>query len=143
VPAINIERNFGDLSKIAKDLSDELNKGIKIVAKDIEQGIEGGGQFGRRFKRNHPITIENKGFDHPLKETGLMMNHNKMKYVKATKSKQVAQLAPNSERVDIAYNNDRGTKKIPSRPFWGISDEAENKVMLMMEKEITRRIDRA
>ena len=143
MPAINIEQKFGDLSKIAKDLSGEINKAIEIVAKDIENGVERGGQFGRAFKRNHPITIENKGFDHPLKETGLMMNHKKMKHIKATPSKQEAQLAPNSKRIDIAFKNDRGTKRIPSRPFWGISDAAERKIMEMMKKEIDRRTTRA
>lgn len=140
--SVKMERNFGNLGKLKLDLSAEINEGIDTIAKDIQNGIEGGGQFGRRFKRNAKSTIRKKGFDHPLKETGLMMNAKKMIKRKATKTKQLGGLIPNEERIDIGYYNQYGTGDIPSRPWFGISDESERKIIKAMEERIKRNVDR-
>ena len=117
----SIEKNF-NLNNIQLDFSDDLNKGIDIVALDIEKGINSGGQFGKAFKRNAEKTIKRKGFDHPLKETGLMMDSSRMIKQKATRKNQVATLLPHKDRIDIGFWNDQGTDTIPRRHFWGISD---------------------
>ena len=135
---LDIKKNF-DLNKLSFDYTETLNKGIYIIAKDIESGIEQGAQFNRPFKRNAKKTITKKGFDHPLKETGLMMNSKQMVKTKATKQRKIAILAPNDDRVDIAAWNDQGTDRIPSRPFWGISQDSENKIMLQLKKDIDKK----
>jgi len=137
-----MERNFGDLGRLNLDLSAEINNGIRIIAKDIQNGIEGGGQFGKRFKGNAPATIKKKGFNHPLKETGLMMDAKRMIKRKASKTKQVGELIPNEKRIDIGYYNQAGTNRIPSRPWFGISDDAERKILTAVEERISKRIDR-
>jgi hypothetical protein len=43
-----ITKNF-DLRKIKLDIHRELNQGIDIIADNISEGIDRGGQFGKRF----------------------------------------------------------------------------------------------
>jgi len=138
---LKVDKNF-DLSKFKLDLSEEIKDGINLIARDIEHGIDGGAQFGKQFKRNAISTIKRKGFDHPLKETGLMKNKNKMikRFYKKT-DEQIGELLPNEKRIDIGYWNQTGTKKIPSRPWFGISEDAERKTMTAIEDKIKRQID--
>ena len=68
---MNVTKNF-DLSKMNFKLTDELNRGIDMVAVDIEDGINKGSQFGKPFQRNAELTIKKKGYDWPLKQSGLM-----------------------------------------------------------------------
>jgi len=140
--AMSISKNF-NLNNIKFDLSKELNNSIDIVALDIKKGIEKGVQFEVPFKRNAPMTIKKKGFDHPLKETGLMMNETKMIKGKASQNNQIATLLPNEKRIDIALWNDRGTDDIPARPFWGISKKVENEIIKRIEGKIEQEIKRA
>ena len=139
---MKIRRNF-NLNKIKLDLSKVLNTGIKIISSDIQQGIERGSQFGRAFVPNAPSTVKKKGFNHPLKHTGLMMNAGKMIKGKATRNKQTATLSPHERRIDIAFWNDQGTDNIPARPFWGISEKAEKNILKMAEQEIETELKRA
>ena len=55
-----VSKNF-NLKKIKLDLSEELNDGIDIIARDIEKGIDRGAQFNKPFKRNVDSTIKKKG----------------------------------------------------------------------------------
>lgn len=139
---VKVKRNF-NLNNIKLDFHKELNKGIRIIADDIELGIHKGSQFGKGFKRNAKSTIKKKGFDHPLKDTGLMMDSGKMVKTKATRTHQVAVLAPNEKRTDIGFWNDRGTATIPARPFWGISKKADKHIMKLIEFEIVKELKRA
>lgn len=139
---IEVERNFESLDlAIPGDFHKEINKAIKLIAKDIDNGIEAGGQFGRKFKRNAASTIKAKGFDHPLKATGLMMDKDSMARTKATKNKQEGILRPNSERADIGFYHNEG-KGVPLRPWFGISQDVERKIITMFEDRIGRAIKR-
>jgi len=138
---LKVSKDF-DLNKFRLDLSEELKDGINMVARDIEHGIDRGSQFGKPFKKNAISTIRLKGFDHPLKETGLMKNKNKMIkrfYKKA--DEQIGELLPNEKRIDIGYWNQEGTNKIPSRPWFGISEDAERKVVTKIEEKIKKQIE--
>jgi len=139
---IKVERKFKSLDlAIPGDFHEEINEGIKLIAKDIDNGIESGAQFGRKFKRNAASTIKAKGFDHPLKDTGLMMDKNMMARTKATKRKQEGTLRPNSERVYIGYYHNEGDG-VPLRPWFGISQDAERKILTMFKNRIGRAIKR-
>lgn len=139
---MKINKNF-NLKNIKLDLHNELNDGLDVIADDIQKGIQQGRQFGAPFIRNADSTIKKKGFDHPLKETGLMMNPNKMIKRKASRGRQIAKLYPNEERTDIAYWNHEGTDDIPARPFWGISKDAEKRILAKVDQEIERELRRA
>ena len=139
---IKLERNFKPLDRvIPADLHKEINVGIDLIAKDIQNGIEGGGQFGRKFDRNAESTIKSKGFDHPLKATGLMMDKDRMIKTRATKQKQEGTLRPNADRIDIGLYHNEG-KGVPLRPWFGISQDAERKVMTKIKGSFDRAIDR-
>lgn len=140
--SITIKKKF-NLKNIKLDLHKELNNGIDIIALDIRQGIERGSQFGELFAPNAKLTIKIKGFNHPLKHRGLMMNESKMIKGKATKNNQKATLLPNEKRIDIANWNQNGTDNIPARPFWGISEKAEDTIMKHIEGQIEIEIRRA
>lgn len=139
---LSITKNF-NLKNIKFDFSKELNEGIDVVATDIEKGIQKGIQFGKPFKRNAEKTIKRKGFDHPLKDTGLMMNPNQMIKGKASINRQISTLLPNEDRIDIGYWNDRGTDRIPRRHFWGISKNAEKIIMTKMAARMDQELRKA
>ena len=136
---MSVQANF-NLNRIKLDLTDELNDGLDIIAKDIESGIKRGAQFNKPFKRNAEKTVKKKGFDHPLKHTELMMDAKKMIKDRARKSRQEAILMPNERRQDIAAWNQEGTDHIPPRPFFGISKDAERKIILNAKQKIEREV---
>ena len=139
---LNVTKNF-DLRNINLDLSRELNVGIDYIAADIEEGIDSGGNFGKPFVRNAPSTVKKKGFDKPLQETGSMKDADKMIKTKATSNKQVASLRPNSRNIDKVEWNNYGTETIPARKFWGISKDAEKKVLTFISQKIDRELKNA
>jgi|TARA_R100001530_G_C4302047_1_gene150723 hypothetical protein len=139
--AIRVEKNF-NLNKMDFNLSKQINWAVDLIARDIESGIDRGGQFGKRFKPNAKSTERKKGFNHPLKDTGLMKDQKQMVKVDATKGSPTGKLMPNEKRIDIGFYNQAGTNTIPSRPWFGISSTAERKIMKEMENQINRRIDR-
>ena len=133
-----MERNFS-FKNLNLDLHRELNDSIVIVAKNIEHGIKIKKQFGQPFQPNAESTELRKGFNHRLKDTGLMMDSRSMQFTFATKRNQVATLLPKSDRIDAAFYNHFGTDKIPETPFWGISKRAS----LLAFKKIEELIERA
>ena len=143
---IDMFKNF-DLRKISLDLSDIINKAIKLVGRDIRLGIERGVVAGSVFAPNAPSTLKIKASKgqgaKPLEATGLLKDDKRMQRTKATKANQVATLLPNSERVDISFWNDQGTKTIPARKHWGISDDAENKIITLARNTIKKNIKKA
>jgi len=139
---VKLEKHF-NLANIKLDFSKELNEGIDVIALDIQKGIERGSQFGKAFKRNAKSTIKKKGFDHPLKEKGIMMDSGQMVKTRAQRNYQVAKLIPHIERVDIAHWNQEGTATIPARPFWGISSKAEREIMIRAKARIHQELSRA
>jgi hypothetical protein len=118
-----VTRNF-DLSKIKLDLHRELNQGIDIIADNISEGIDTGGQFGKKFKEIEPETGKRKGHFQPLIEDGILRDADRMQKTKATPAKQEATLLPAEERVDISFWHNTGAKPNPKREHWGISTRA-------------------
>ena len=136
-----ITKNF-DLRKIKLDLHRELNQGIKIIADDIERGIDNGSQFQKFFPDIETKTADRKGHNQPLIDKKILKDASKMKKTEATTAKQEATLLPAKEREDIAFWNHFGTDNIPARPFWGISDRAFNRVLKIAENTVRKNVDR-
>mgnify|MGYP006410851431 CR=1 FL=1 len=139
---MKLKRDFKSLNTINLDLSEEINDAVKLIAKDIKNGIQSKAQFGKGFKPNAQATEDGKGFNHPLKNTGLMMDNAKMQISKATKSKLEGTLQPNSKRIDVGFYNQEGTNRIPSRPWFGVSEAAERKILTSMREKIKREVDK-
>lgn len=136
-----VTKNF-DLRKINLDLSRDINKGIRIVADDIERGIDNGSQFGKRFKDIDPKTAKRKGHERPLIDKGILKDASKMQITEATTANQEATLLPPPEREDVSFWNHFGTEHIDAREHFGVSDRAFKKVMFNMENTIRKSIDR-
>ena len=141
---MNVTKDF-DLRKIKLDLSHELNNSIDIIANDIEKGIDRGSQFGKPFEENAKSTIKAKKHSQPLvgKKPGIMKYSKKMVKRKAKPKNQIATLAPNHKRVEIAYWNDYGTYTIPARHFWGISTESDKRITAEVARAIEKELRRA
>ena len=139
---LNVTKNF-NLRNIKLDLSRELNVSIDYIAADIERGIDQSRQFGKGFVPNAEFTIKKKGFDHPLKETGNMKKVSNMVKTKATKTRQVATLRPSADNLDKAEYNNFGTKTIPARQFWGISEDSEKEALAFAERKIMEELKNA
>lgn len=148
---LNVAKDF-DLRKITLDLSDELNKGIDVIALDIQQGIERKEQFGKPIPENEESTLKIKrrrGWgEHPLiAGKKLLYDHKKMSKTKARKTEQRAILAPHDDRVDIAkwlqIDGVETKHGIKHYEFWGISEKAEKEIMTSVSAAISKEVDRA
>jgi hypothetical protein len=136
-----ITKNF-DLRKIKLDIHRELNQGIDIIADNISEGIDRGGQFGKRFKDIKKETGNRKGHFQPLIDTGLLKDESRMVKGKATSAKQEATLLPAPEREDISFWHNTGAKPNPQREHWGISTRADDKIDKIIDKAVRKNIDR-
>ena len=161
--------NF-DLGKIRMDFTRELNRAGDIITKDIKDGIDKGGNFGKKWKRNMPSTIAQKGFDKPLFETGSMQWLPKKKA--ATKQSQEVVLRVAEKRQEIGRYHNEGTRPytivpktaemlsfitqngrvyakkvhhtgVEKREWFGISDKAKSEIFSMVEEKIKLEIERA
>lgn len=126
------------------DLSNELNKSADIVVKDIIDGVKRGSQFHKSFTPNAESTIKQKETSEPLiAQKKKFISKNTYKITKATKTKQSASIEiDDPTTAKIAAYNHIGTKKIPSRPFYGISETAGMKIDNMIEEEINKWADK-
>lgn len=149
---MKVRKNF-NLKNTKLDFSKELNEGIDVIALDISKGIERGAQFGKPFEKNAKSTIDRKHSSKPLIDEGYLKDVSKMVKKKAKSNHQVAVLTPGKKmrgkgdkkisNIDIAYYNDEGTSNTPARPFWGISEKAENEIMVRVKARLHRELVRA
>ena len=139
--AVKVDMNF-DLGKIRMDFTKELNRAGDIITKDIVSGIELGGNFGKKWKRNAPSTIAQKGFDKPLYETGTMQYLPKKKMATPQKQEVTIRVADTRDFVGRIHNEGLNPK-IPKREWFGISDKAKSEIFTLEEEKIKLEIERA
>ena len=148
---IDISKKF-NLKKINLNLSKELNEAGKIIRKDHVTRLERGtGVDGNQMERLAASTIEAKGFNQILVNTGQMRN---LDMERATASKQVVTVFPGKKRkrgksetqkgvtnaqIGLYHQNGDG---VPKREWFGISLEAENKSIKAIEFAIERALRR-
>jgi hypothetical protein len=145
--AVKIIKKF-DLSKINLDLTKELNLFGQIVRKDHFQRLENGKSVdGGKMKSLKPSTILKKGSAKILVDTGKMRN---LVINKASKKNQVVEIHPGKKLIrngvsnqQIGYYHQTGAGNLPSREWFGISKEAENKGEKLMEHRIEQELNRA
>lgn len=138
---IDISKKF-NLSKINLNLSKELNEAGKIIRKDHVTRLEKGmGVDGSRMEELSDSTIEAKGFDQILVNTGKMRN---LEIKRATKKNQRIEIFPSTKATrkgvsnqEIGYYHQEGDG-VPKREWFGISLNAENKAMRGIELKIDR-----
>ena len=140
--AITITKNF-DLNKISLDLTKELNQGAQIIKVDHFQRLEKGqGVKGA-------LTPSKKTSGKTLVNTGKMRN---LVIEKATRDKQEAEVHPgikqtypgtNVTMADVGAFHQYGEGNLPVREWFGVTKNAEKRIMKMVELEIERQIRRA
>ena len=125
------------------DLSNTFNKAIDIILRDIVNGINRGTQFGHRFKPNAPSTIAQKGHDKVLVgEKRSWETESNFIVEKASPAKQEASVTLPEGTEDYALYNQKGTKRgVPSRPWWGISKNAQRVIEPIIDKDLNTIID--
>lgn len=123
------------------DLSKVINEAITLILRDIISGVKRGAQFRRRFEKNAPSTIAQKGHDKPLIGTrGTFADESEYIIKKASYAKQEGSIeVPQSQ---IAEYNQLGTRRgIPARPFFGISEKVWDMVDPRINKELNKVVD--
>ena len=143
---INLSKKF-NLKKIKLNLSRELNEAGKIIRKDHITRLERGmGADGNRMENLADSTIEAKGFDQILVNTGKMRN---LVIERATAKKQEVVLYPGrKEKRGKVTNQQIGGfhqhgKGVPKREWFGISQDAEKKAMRAIKLKIEKALRNA
>jgi|TARA_Y100000310_G_C20271055_1_gene618048 hypothetical protein len=166
---IKIRQTGIDLGKINFDFHKQLNEMAKIVKSDISETVRSGRGVtpsgGKRTLRSlKKATIEKKqkskdsrirrNASKPLVGTGSMIN---LVTEKATKAKQIAKLYAGKKRAykniskayysnatpfEVGGYHQRGDG-VPKREWFGISKEAEKKIVRMVSFEMDKKLARA
>lgn len=151
---LDVTMNF-DLSKISLDFTKELNQFAKIIRADIFKGIETGVFDGKAFIPLKEATIKAKMRKkykkpaNPLLATGSMRRVN---IDKATKENQEARIYPGEKRrykgsnvtmSQVGKFHQEGMGNNPVREWFGISKEAKNRGLKIMEQKILSETRRA
>ena len=138
---IDIRKKF-NLGRVNLKLTKELNEAGRIIRKDHVTRLERGmGVDGNRMQELADATIEAKGFDQILVNTGKMRN---LVIDRATAKKQEVILHPGKkEKRGKVTNQQIGGfhqhgKGVPERKWFGISQDAEKKAMKAIELKIDR-----
>ena len=138
---IDIRKKF-NLGRVNLKLTKELNEAGRIIRKDHVTRLERGmGVDGNRMQELADSTIEAKGFDQILVNTGKMRN---LEIERATAKKQEVILYPGKKEKrgkvtnqQIGGFHQRGDG-VPERKWFGISQDVEKKAMKAIELKIDR-----
>ena len=144
--------NF-NLNKINLDLHRELNRAGEIISRDHFVRLESGKDVnGSRMTPLKDATIDRKGFNQILVDTGQMRN---LVIERATKTNQVVEVHPGRKKVyktkakkkvtmaDVGGYHQKGNKNLPKREWFGISENAEKRIMKHIQDKIWREVNSA
>lgn len=147
--SVTVEMNF-DLRKINLDLTKELNIVGQMIREDHSKRLQRGeGVDGSKMARLKDATIERKGFNQILVDTGEMGN---LVIDKATKSKQEVNIFPGRKKrrgkgkitnQELGGYHQRGGGNLPKREWFGITNKIEPKANKLIEDRIERELRRA
>lgn len=130
------------------DLSDVLAESGKIVAQEIRGSVKRGESAveGVSLQINAPSTIKQKvrlsGESKPLvAKHKTLISTSSYKIESDAKSAKITlsdmqHPSGNASIADIGAWNHNGTNKIPSRPFFGITDTAKKRIIAMVARNI-------
>ena len=138
---VKMEMKF-DLNKIKLDLHRELNSSGNIIKQDHFTRLERGMGVNGPMKNLAPSTIEAKGFDQILVDTGKMRN---LVIEEATKSDQTVTLYPGKKELrgkvtnqQIGAFHQEGGGNLPKREWFGITKKVENRCNKIIEDRIDK-----
>lgn len=144
--SITLEKNF-DLGKFNADFSKELNLFSQIIREDHGKRLQRGeGADGKQMKSLKDATIEAKGFNQILVNTGEMSN---LVSTKATKTKQEVIINPGAKKKrgkvtnqELGQFHQEGAGDLPKREWFGISKDASRRGMKLMELRLDKELRR-
>jgi len=148
---IDVKMSF-DLKKINLDLHRELNTAGLIIRRDHYQRLEKGKDiYGSVMTRLKSATIKRKGSSKILVDTGQMRN---LVIEKATKLSQTVEVHPgrirkykgtNVTMSDVGGFHQKGytPNNLPKREWFGITLDAESRILQSIEDKIERQLIRA
>ena len=143
---IKMKTNF-DLSKIKLDLHKELNLCGNIIKQDHFSRLERGMGVNGPMKNLAPSTIEAKGFDQILVNTGKMRN---LVMERANKSNQMVTIYPGKDQLrgkvtnqQIGAFHQEGGGNLPKREWFGITKKVEKKCNKIIENRIDKALSNA
>ena len=145
--SVTVTKNF-DLGKINLDVHKELNLVGGIIKKDHYQRLESGQGINGKMQSLAPSTIKRKGHSKILVDSGKMRN---LIVGKATKTNQQVVIHPgtsNYPKSDVSMDevgefHQKGTKHLPKREWFGITDKVEKDALRLIEARIEREIQNA
>ena len=143
------------IKKMDIDLSESINDSADIVINDIKERV--GAKIdiaGNAFQDLDPKTIRQNQLDpdavaqfadYPLIRTGAMSGAlgfgGPYKSQEAKSSNQVAIVSAPNTKAPYGKFHQKGGKNLPQRKWFGISREAEKKILDLMKLKINRLID--
>ena len=143
---VKMEMKF-DFSKIKLDLHKELNSSGNIIKQDHFSRLERGMGVNGAMKNLAPSTIEAKGFDQILVNTGKMRN---LVMERAKKSNQTVTIYPGKKQLrgkvtnqEIGTFHQDGGGNLPKREWFGITKKVEKRCTKIIEDRIDRILNNA
>ena len=138
---IDIEKQF-NLKKLKLDLHKELNEAGKIIRKDHSSRLERGMGVSGPLENLADSTVEAKGFDQILVNTGKMKN---LVLNRATKANKEMTIHPGKAKKrgkvtnqQIGSFHQEGGGNLPKREWFGITRDAEKKSLRAIELKVER-----
>tara|TARA_R100000664_G_scaffold12586_1_gene20186 strand:+ start:1847 stop:2287 length:441 start_codon:yes stop_codon:yes gene_type:complete len=138
---IDIDKKF-NLGKLNLDLHKELNFAGDIIVKDHTDRLERGQGVNGPMQDLADSTIETKGFNQ------ILVHEDKMRHLNrkdATKANQLITIFPGNERkrngktnAQIGAYHQEGGGNLPKREWFGITKQAENKCLKLIENKIDK-----
>lgn len=112
---------------------------LKEIAQAVKNGIERNIATGQKYTGGSVaplafLTIQQKGFSRPLFQTGQLLGS-----VQLTQSgENTYEVFINSNRSEIASYLNFGTKRMPARPFFGISEAVLKQIEEILTQPLTK-----
>ena len=129
----NIETLSQEIIKFTTVSESQLQRIAEAIKKGIEYNILQGLEYtGSAVKPLAPRTIKKKKSSRPLFQTGVLSRS----VVSKKETKDIYNIFVTGSRSTIAVWLQEGTKRMPSRPFFGISKNVDNEIDKILTEEV-------
>jgi len=129
----NIETLSQEIIKFTTVSESQLQRIAEAIKKGIEYNILQGLEYtGSAVKPLAPRTIKKKKSSRPLFQTGVLSRS----VVSKKETKDIYNIFITGSRSSIGVWLQEGTKRMPSRPFFGISKNVDNEIDKILTEEV-------
>jgi phage gpG-like protein len=129
----NIETVSQEIIKFTTVSESQLRRIAEAIKKGIEYNILQGLEYtGNPVKPLAPRTVKKKKSSRPLFQTGLLSRS----VISKKEAKDTYNIFISGNRSTIAVWLQEGTKRMPSRPFFGISKNVDSEIDKILTEEV-------